>query len=141
MSTQRLGCGRTWKSRYAPAAARRKAAARLTDIRALSRAIDANECPEVIAMVASDAANEIEALKKLVTLSRFAKTRAVRVEEIRRQLANARAMVPQRTGSAADDRFRAHEGVLQKFLNGASTKDALGQEQGITQDFLAVSRP
>jgi hypothetical protein len=46
-------------------------------------------------------------------------------------------MVPERTGSAADDRLRAHEGALQKFLNGASTKDALGQEQGITQDFLA----
>ena len=140
MSTQRLGCGRTWKSRYAPAAARRKAAARLTDIRALSRAIDANECPEVIAMVASDAANEIEALKKLVTLSRFATTGAVRLEEIKRQLSNTRAMVPERTGSAADDRFRAHEGALQKFLNGTSTKDALGQEQGITQDFLASSR-
>jgi hypothetical protein len=95
----------------------------------------------VIVMVASDAANEIEALKKLVTLSRFATTRAVRVEEIKRQLANARAMVPERTGSAADDRFRAHEGALQKFLDGTSTKDALGQEQGITQDFLASSRP
>ena len=92
-------------------------------------------------MVASDAANEIEALKKLVTLSRFATTGAVRVEEIERQLANARAMVPERTGSAADDRFRAHAGALQKFLNGTSTKDALGQEQGITQDFLASSRP
>jgi hypothetical protein len=38
-------------------------------------------------------------------------------------------------------RFRAHEGALQTFLNGASTKDALGQEQGITQDFLASSHP
>jgi hypothetical protein len=92
-------------------------------------------------MVASDAANEIEALRKLVTLSRFATTGAVRLEEIKRQLANARAMVPQRTGSAADDRFCAHEGALQKFLNGASTKDALGTEQGITQDFLASNRP
>ena len=92
-------------------------------------------------MVASDAANEIEALRKLVTLSRFATTGAVRLEEIKRQLSNARAMVPERTGSAAGDRFRAHEGALQKFLNGASTKDALGHEQGITQDFLASSRP
>jgi hypothetical protein len=92
-------------------------------------------------MVASDAANEIEALKKLVTLSRFATTRTVRVDEIKRQLANTRAMVPKRTGSAADDRFCAHEGALQKFLNGTSTYDALGQEQGITQDFLASSHP
>jgi hypothetical protein len=91
-------------------------------------------------MAASDAANEIEALKKLVTLSRFATTGAVRVEEIKRQLANARAMVPERTGSAADDRFRAHEGTLLRFLDGKSTKDALGEEQGVTQDFLASSR-
>lgn len=92
-------------------------------------------------MAASDTANEIEALKKLVTLSRFATSGAVRVEEIKRQLANARAMVAERTGSAADDRFRAHEGTLQRFLDGTSTKDALGREQGVTQDFLASNRP
>jgi hypothetical protein len=92
-------------------------------------------------MAACNAPNEIEALKKLVTLSRFATSRSVRLEEIQRQLANARAMVPERTGSAADDRFRAHEGVLHKFLGGASTKDALGQEQTLTQDFLALGRP
>jgi hypothetical protein len=89
----------------------------------------------------NNAPNEIEALKKLVTLSRFATSRSVRLEEIERQLANARAMMPERTGSAADDRFSGHEGALRKFLSGASTKEALGAEVALTQDFLARGRP
>jgi DNA-directed RNA polymerase sigma subunit (sigma70/sigma32) len=43
-------------------------------------------------MAANNAPNEIEALKKLVTLSRFATDKSVRLEEIQRQLTNARAM-------------------------------------------------
>jgi hypothetical protein len=92
-------------------------------------------------MIPNNAANEIEALEKLITLSRFATNRTVRLEEIQRQLAKANAMVPERTGSAADDRFRAHEAALLKFLSGASTKDALAQELGITQDFLSLGLP
>jgi hypothetical protein len=95
----------------------------------------------MLAMTANNATNEIEALEKLVTLSRFATNRTVRLEEIQRQLAKANAMVPERTGSAADDRFSAHEAALRKFLSGASTKDALGQEVGTTQDFLSLGRP
>jgi hypothetical protein len=92
-------------------------------------------------MASNSAPNEIEALKKLVTLSRFATSGSVRLEEIKRQLANAKAMIPDPTDSAACDRFRAHEGALRKFLSGAGTKDALGQELGLTQDFLALGRP
>jgi hypothetical protein len=44
-------------------------------------------------MIPNNAANEIEALEKLVTLSRFATNRTVRLEEIQRQLAKANAMV------------------------------------------------
>jgi hypothetical protein len=92
-------------------------------------------------MIPNDAANEIEALQKLVTLSRFATNRSVRTEEIERQLVKANAMVPKRTGSAADDRFAAHEAALRKFLGGGSTRDDLGQELGMTQDFLSQGRP
>jgi hypothetical protein len=92
-------------------------------------------------MAESNAPNEIEALKKLVTLSRFAVSRSVRLEEIQRQLANARAMIPGPTDSAAGERFRVHEGVLRTFLSGGGTKDALGEELALTQDFLAVGRP
>lgn len=92
-------------------------------------------------MIPNNAANEIEALEKLVTLTRFATNRSVRLEEIQRQLVKANAMVPERTGSAADERFSAHESTLRKFLNGAVSKDALGQELGTTQDFLARGRP
>jgi hypothetical protein len=94
-----------------------------------------------IAVIPHNAANEIEALEKLVTLTRFASNKSVRAEEIQRQLVKANAMVPERSGTAAYDRFRAHEAALRKFLSGASTRDDLGKELGITQDFLSQGRP
>jgi hypothetical protein len=92
-------------------------------------------------MIPDNAANEIQALEKLVTLSRFATNRSVRLEEIQRQLAKATAMVPERSGSAAGDRFSAHAVALRKFLSGATSKDALGQELGMTEDLLSRGRP
>ena len=92
-------------------------------------------------MVVDNSPNEIDALKKLVALSRFAIKRTVRTEEIHRQLANAKAMVPESTGSAASDRFNAHDATLRKFLRGATTRDALGEEVAQTQDLLALGRP
>jgi hypothetical protein len=67
--------------------------------------------------------------------------KVVRPEEIQRQLAAASAMIPGAAESAASNRFRAHEGALRKFLSGAAAKDALADELGLTQDFLALGRP
>jgi hypothetical protein len=92
-------------------------------------------------MVVDNSPNEIDALKKLVALSRFAMNRTVRTEEIHRQLANAKAMVPESTGSAASQRFDAHDATLRKFLRGATTREALGEELAQTQDLLALGRP
>jgi hypothetical protein len=92
-------------------------------------------------MITNNAANEIEALEKLVTLTKFATNRTVRLEEIQRQLQKANAMMPEHPSTAAGNRFSAHEAALRKFLSGATTKDALGQELGITQDFLSLGRP
>jgi hypothetical protein len=92
-------------------------------------------------MVADSAPSENDALKKLVTLSRFAMNRTVRTEEIHRQLTNAKAMVSETTGGAAADRFAAHDAALRKFLNGATTREALGEELAKTQDLLALGRP
>jgi hypothetical protein len=50
-------------------------------------------------------------------------------------------MVPESTGSAASDRFDAHDATLRKFLRGAATRDALGEELAQTQDLLALGRP
>ena len=85
--------------------------------------------------------SEIDALKKLITLSRFAMDRTVRTEEIHRQLANAKAMVSGSAGGAAADRFAAHDAALRKFLSGATTREALGEELARTQDLLALGRP
>jgi hypothetical protein len=95
---------------------------------------------EAVAMVADSAPSEIDALKKLVMLSRFAMNRTVRTEEIHRQLANAKAMVSESKGAAAD-RFAAHDAALRKFLNGATTREVLGEELAKTQDLLALGRP
>jgi hypothetical protein len=67
---------------------------------------------------------------------------AVRLEEIRRQLATANAMIPDAAASAASHRYRAHEQALRnKYLSGAAAKSALAEELGLTQDFLALGRP
>jgi hypothetical protein len=92
-------------------------------------------------MALDSAPSEIDALKKLITLSGFAMNRTVRTEEIHRQLANAKAMVSGSTGGAAADRFAAHDAALRKFLNGTTTREALGAELAKTQDLLALGRP
>lgn len=92
-------------------------------------------------MAANNAQNELDALKKLITLSNFALIRSVRLEEIQRQLSNANAMVPLRSGSAADDRFRAHDAALRKFLDRAGTREAVTDEVTKTQKFLELLGP
>jgi hypothetical protein len=87
---------------------------------------------------AENAPNEIDALRKLVTLSAFAMNRSVRLEEIQRQRLKANALVPERSGSAADDRFSAHDGALRKFLGGGIKIDALTEELKKTQAFLVL---
>jgi hypothetical protein len=91
-------------------------------------------------MIVDNAPNEIDALKKLVTLSGFAMNKTVRTEEVHRQLDNAKAMVTESTGSAAADRFGAHYAALRKFLKGATTRDALGEELAKTQELLSLGR-
>jgi hypothetical protein len=91
-------------------------------------------------MVADSVPSEIDALKKLVMISGFAMNRTVRTEEIHRQLANAKAMASESTGGAAADRFAAHDSALRKFLNGAATRELLGEELAKTQELLVLGR-
>ncbi len=65
---------------------------------------------------------------------------SIRIAELQRQLVKANALVPERTGSAADDRFSAHAAMLRKFLDGSVSKDALVEESATTQHFLARAR-
>jgi hypothetical protein len=91
-------------------------------------------------MTPDNAPSEIDALKKLVTISGFAMNRTVRTEEIHRQLANAKAMVPGSASGAAADRYAAHDAALRKFLKGTATREALGEELAKTQGLLALGR-
>jgi hypothetical protein len=50
-------------------------------------------------------------------------------------------MASESTGGAAADRFAAHDAALRKFLKGATTREALGEELAKTQDLLALGRP